>query len=791
MIKIKQVLSMVLITILYTFNIYSQCSHSAVANVTEPDCSGNNGSIEVIVTGGTPPYQYNIDGGANQSSNIFNNLSFGGYAIQVIDNSSCVLTIQAVVNYKPVSILSMSSSPTCKDYLAGSISIMAQDGNHIYDYSVDGGNTWQSSTPIQGLDSGLYIIKVRDGLGCLYDSSIHIGYSTINPILTTSNELCDGTLGTINVSFPNTGNYEYTIDGGLNKYTDPTKTYDVSGGNYNFQVTNDDGCIETVPVFVDIDSIHGTISNIQNETCNYMNGAFSIDITDAIPPIEYSIDNGNSFGAINSFNNLDEGIYFIVAKDSRTCKYESYVEITNTGGVELNLSIDTTEICLGKNAIILSSTSTPNCSYEWSNGLGIDTMINVSPTQNEDYSLVVTDPSGCKDTAYAHIIVHPIPNVNISESIINLCPYDSILLTASGATNYVWNTGDTTETIYLKYPFTGSYINVIGASFGCPNKDSAIVNVGGVNASMSENQNICIGSNTILYVNATGNNLTYQWSAGNSTSFSQNVSPTTTTNYRVIVSDDVGCKDTVNSTVFVDDLTNVEVTPNVINGCVGDEVTLYAVGASNFIWNNEDSTNNISFVINENTEIELVGYNVSCSETVTIPVITKPNPEVMISANTTSINTGDQILFSNAGSNATYTEWNFGDGNTSILDNPIHTYNFQGGYNVVLTGYIGNCTNTDTLLVYVGFVGVEENKYEIKLGPNPTNSIFNASILLQSYSDVSVSIYNIKGERLLYDNKETTDFVSVYYDFSHYKKGLYLIEFNVNGNSIVKKIIVN
>ena len=249
-----KVLIIIVFLVIGSANVYGggapPCSHTAIANVTEPTCVGNNGSIEVIVTGGTAPFQYNINGGANQPSNVFSNLSFGGYTIQIIDASSCVYTLQSVVNYKPVSIQSLTLSPTCKDYLAGAVNIMAQDGNHLYEYSIDGGTTWQSSTPIQGLNSGTYNLVIRDGVGCLDDSVIQIGYSSIDPIISTTNELCDGTLGAIYVSFPIPGSFQYTIDGGLTTQTTATNTYSVVGGDYSFQVTNAVGCLETVSVFV-------------------------------------------------------------------------------------------------------------------------------------------------------------------------------------------------------------------------------------------------------------------------------------------------------------------------------------------------------------------------------------------------------------------------------------------------------------------------------------------------------------------------------------------------------------
>ena len=60
-----------------------------------PTC-GSNGSIVVIANGGTPSYQYSINGGTTyQSSPVFNNLSSGIYSVKVKDSND-VTTTQSV-----------------------------------------------------------------------------------------------------------------------------------------------------------------------------------------------------------------------------------------------------------------------------------------------------------------------------------------------------------------------------------------------------------------------------------------------------------------------------------------------------------------------------------------------------------------------------------------------------------------------------------------------------------------------------------------------------------------------
>lgn len=70
-------------------------SASAILNHT--DCLSPNGSITVNVTGGTPPYEYQLGGGVFGSSNVFSNLKAGSYTVTVQDDANCTITVNNVV----------------------------------------------------------------------------------------------------------------------------------------------------------------------------------------------------------------------------------------------------------------------------------------------------------------------------------------------------------------------------------------------------------------------------------------------------------------------------------------------------------------------------------------------------------------------------------------------------------------------------------------------------------------------------------------------------------------------
>ena len=64
------------------------------------------------------------------------------------------------------------------------------------------------------------------------------------------------------------------------------------------------------------------------------------------------------------------------------------------------------------------------------------------------------------------------------------------------------------------------------------------------------------------------------------------------------------------------------------------------------------------------------------------------------------------VIFTNTSINTTSWDWNFGDGNTSIVKNPVHTYTAAGTYSVSLIAH--NSTTSDTS-IQINYVNVYPN----------------------------------------------------------------------------------
>ncbi len=83
--------------------------------------------------------------------------------------------------------------------------------------------------------------------------------------------------------------------------------------------------------------------------------------------------------------------------------------------------------------------------------------------------------------------------------------------------------------------------------------------------------------------------------------------------------------------------------------------------------------------------------------------------------------------FSNNSIDATSYSWNFGDGQTSTLTNPVHTYATSGAYNVVLTAtnVCGSTTYTRAISVYVKPIASFSNTNTV--GCNPLSVTYTST----------------------------------------------------------------
>lgn len=177
---------------------------------------GNDGALEIAVSGGKEPYriEWRPDGGQNA---LAENLHAGQYTAAVTDAAGCVATQTGTLTDPTALVLGAASSPAGCGLSDGSAAVAVNGGTPPYTYrwSPYGGN----SDLALGLAAGSYTVTVTDLYGCSQNTSVEVG-STV-----TDSSLQVLTRSTAESCLRNDGTAQVLVSGGVGPYT-----YRWSGG---------------------------------------------------------------------------------------------------------------------------------------------------------------------------------------------------------------------------------------------------------------------------------------------------------------------------------------------------------------------------------------------------------------------------------------------------------------------------------------------------------------------------------------------------------------------------------
>lgn len=298
-------------------------------------------------------------------------------------------------------------------------------------------------------------------------------------------------------------------------------------------------------------------------------------------------------------------------------------------------------------------------------------------------------------------------NVNViaTANPAQICAGSATALTASGASTYTWSNGLGTSASVSASPTASTTYTVTGTdALGCAGTASVAVTVAGsisVSASASPQQ-ICTGGTSQL--TALGGN-SYNWSNGLGTTPTVSVTPNASTTYTVTATDTQGCSGT--ASVAVDVLTSLtaSITPANPQICQGDNLVLTAAANGNnpaFTWST--GATGASLTVNPQSTGSYtvdVQDDIGCTGNAQVTVTVNTIPQVDFTAIPEEGCAPLTVSFQNLSEQNMVYNWNFGNGQTSNLFNPVITYNAAGSFTVSLTVTNQGCVNDLTKAAYI------------------------------------------------------------------------------------------
>ncbi len=514
------------------------------------------------------------------------------------------------------------------------------------------------------------------------------------------------------------------------------------------------------------------------------------------------------------------GTYTATITDTTTsanCSYTQSVEVFVRPNIDLGITTtatsDTLRICEGDSLVLdaFRPEHNNNFTYQWrviesNTVVSTKSKIAIKQSMIDNYianrfEVKVTDPNltgGGTCSILDTIIVRfdRKSGVQIDSSFIKtLCLGQTQTLSAVGADSYQWSNGETTQTIEVTPTQAGFYTFIVKGIFSTPNRCGAsadtikfrVVPVPEIDIP----EEIVICENDLVEVDAFlpshQPRYVYEWKNENTgeiidttaihifkqESSNINYEPQT---YRVGVYDTLGggrCGAESLITVTFNRSATTKIIASDTLVCVGEQITLRATGATNFLWNTGETTQEITFSsdsagIFRYTVIGSYGdgtnQNVCQSTEKSILVQFKAIPTVTLNTpDSISICAGESVEFiANGGATYTWSHSPTASGDTIVV-NPTNTTTY------ILTGFdtLG-CSSTDTTVVLV--------QPKIDLGADKQLCEGDTAI---------IGAERPEGATYLWNTGQVSDSIRVR------KSGLYYVEVSINECSYTDSIRVD
>ena len=463
---------------------------ASVASRVNVNCAGDTtGSARISVTGGIGALTYSwpagVSTGVNDSIGI--NLSSGiNYVVTVEDANGCsdtaAFTLTELSNLR-VDITD-SVSLNCFGDTIGRLFATPDSGSSPYTFSwtnLTGGGTVTTLTGFDSvaidLSTGNYRVVVTDNIGCT--DSVEANLSEPADLITlfsdSSGVACNGDTNA-SLTVTTTGGtpaYQYfwfrNGGGGVSLGAADSIAINLPADTFAVIIRDANGCRDTlVRVIDEPDALTFSFTDSTSISCaGGIDGSLTVTPSGGRPNYTYAWELGVITGATDSIAvSLSAGTYTVTVTDNNMCTAVDSASLIDPTGISVSFTDSTGVTCNG--AATGSLTATPASStgpYTWawkdltggttvSTGSSDSIAINLA---DGTYRVVLTDGSGCIDSA----------DFSLSEPVaLNISIVDSTSVLCNGDTNGTLTSAVTGGTLGYLFSWTPAVSNPTADSIG-------------------------------------------------------------------------------------------------------------------------------------------------------------------------------------------------------------------------------------------------------------------------------------------------------------------------------------
>ncbi len=706
-------------------------------------CTGQSGTLSAGNAGST----YLWSNGATSQTISVN--AAGSYTVEVTDANGCSATFANTVSINPVPVPAFTAPDVCLGSPTAFTNLSGISSGSITGYYWGFGNGYSASVANPSYTFG-YIgsygvtLMVTSVAGCSAAVTQYVAVHQIPNAAFATTTVCQNSASIFtDQSIAGSG----TITDWLWNYGDGTTSGSPSAP-HNYSTAG------TYTTTLIVTSSYGCMDTVQNQVV--VNGlpsaAFTVNNVCDLRTVSIVNNSNSNFGSISSYQwSMGDGSTSSVQNPSHIYgtpgTYDLQLIVTTTLGCSDTLinpvtiypkpvaDFSTVAGCQNStmpftNLTTISSGSI--LSYSWNFGDGTAT-VQANPTHSYTttntftVTLIATSNFNCRDTISYPIGVYPLPVANFTA--MDACQnsavdfFDNSSISSGSIAQWSWNLGDSTSSTQDEpthnYATSGTYhvLLNITSDQGCTSTYSQNVNIFPMPQVAFTSNAPCLGGATQFYNQSSvagGGSFTPAWDFGNGqTSSLYNPNTTFTSvgsqNITLTISTANGCVSTLTQPALVHGLPVALFNAN--DNCLGHVTNFIDHSVANdgniASWNWTFGDNSSANIGQPQHMYSTIGqFNVDLAITTTygcsnqtargINIWEIPSPQIATndaclhdSISMADISSADSSIL------LTYT-WDMGDGTSSSLANPMHTYAQYGNYDVTVT--VANqhgCANTD------------------------------------------------------------------------------------------------
>lgn len=566
----------------------------AVSSTANSLCEDGNGSITVVASGGTPPYNYNWSDGIGAAGATVSDLNVGTYSITVTDANNCTDIVNATINLEPAPIgfvNSFDDSDCGADNGFIEIAIVGGTGTAPISYSWSHNNSLDDKEA-SGLAPGTYTVTITDANGCedIVEQTIDERPGPSLSLGSITPDICGQSIGAATV-IPSDGVEPYTYAWSGNPGVNSPTLSGVLSGSYTVTITDFYGCFSSLEV--SIDEIPGptlVLDGIDDLPCVVGEVRIRVSVDEGTFPFEYEWDHDATLdGPIAS--DLSTGTYTVTVTDANNCTDVLEVVVDDVGPPSLERGTVLDSDCGANNGSItvIPSGGTPPYEFQWGQ-LAVTNEPTLTGVPPGTYLIQVTDANGCTANVGATVDEVGGAEIEIVEVNDSGCENDNGSITVQGVGgvepyDWAWDHDTNLDGPIATGLAGGDYTVTLTDDFGC--ERSLTITVEETTPFVATISNVepslCEDGNGSLSISASGGQTPYSidWNIlPNGAGF--NVSNLAAGNYEATVTDANGCEVILSQAVQLIEGPSVEIAQQGDPGCSGPDgfIDLLITGGS-------------------------------------------------------------------------------------------------------------------------------------------------------------------------------------------------------------------